>query len=321
MLIGLLAADRSSSKAWVTACGTSLCLAGRPWHLHVGSVYNGLDEPASTIAQVEALGLNAVRITDFLDVDGDPRSAPYDERSWVRVDRLIAAASDAELHVVLDLSAYRNLLKARGLNPYTVDWVPFLSFVVSRVNTTSGIRYGDDRTIAIVSFAGEVDGIKGGDNTYGLTTDQLTVFYRDVQNFWHGAAPHQLLTAGGLSQLDWKSGIDWPAIFSLPHNDVVALHVYTSGDAAVSVPAVARFSQGIGKPWMIEEFGFPADLLDAERARRYAQMYDLAASYGAAGTGLWNVGPQVVDTYDVGPQFPQTFDVIRSRTRTTEQGW
>ena len=55
--------------------------------------------------------------------------------------------------------------KARGLNPYTVDWVPFLTFVVSRVNTTSGIRYGDDRTIAMISFAGEVDGIKGGDNT------------------------------------------------------------------------------------------------------------------------------------------------------------
>ena len=50
-------------------------------------------------------------------------------------------------------------------------------------------------------------------------------------------------------------------------------------------------------------------------------MYDLAASYGAAGTGLWNVGPQVVDTYDVGPRFPQTFDVVRSRTRTAEQGW
>ena len=172
-----------------------------------------------------------------------------------------------------------------------MDWLPFLSFVVSRVNTTSGIRYGDDRTIAMVGFAGEVDGIKGGDNTYGLTTDQLTVFYRDVQNFWHGAAPHQLLTAGGLSQLDWDSGIDWPAIFSLPHNDVVALHVYTSGDAAVNVPAVARFSQGIGKPWMIEEFGFPADLLDAERARRYAQMYDLAASYGqpALGCGMWGL--------------------------------
>ena len=137
-----------------------------------------------------------------------------------------------------------------------MDWVPFLTFVVSRVNTTSGIRYGDDRIIAMISFAGEVDGIKGGDNTYGLTTDQLTVFYRDVQNFWNGAAPHQLLTAGGLSQLDWDSGIAWPAIFSLPHNDVVALHVYTSGDAAVTVPAVARFSQGIGRPWMIEELVF-----------------------------------------------------------------
>jgi hypothetical protein len=43
---------------------------------------------------VRALGLNAVRITDFLDVRGDPRTAPYAGR-------------------LLDLSTYRNLLAAK----------------------------------------------------------------------------------------------------------------------------------------------------------------------------------------------------------------
>ena len=77
------------------------------------------------------------------------------------------------------------------------------------------------------------------------------------------------------------------------------------------MPAVAGFSRAIGRPWVIEEFGFPADLPDVERARRYADMYALADRYGAAGTGLWNVGAQTTDTYDVGPQFPLTSAVVR----------
>jgi len=144
------------------------------------------------------------------------------------------------------------------VNPYGVDWLPFLRFVASRINTETGTQYADDPTIALLSFAGEVDGINGGDNIYGLTTAQLTGFYRTVENFWHEAALGQLLTAGGLSQLYWNSGIDWRAIFSLPHNDINSLHAYTSDDVAISVPAVAEFSRSEGKPWIIEEFGFPA---------------------------------------------------------------
>jgi endo-1,4-beta-mannosidase len=305
------AVDPSSGPARVTTCGTQLCLGGRPWTPALGTVYGGLDDPTSAVARVRALGLNAVRITDFLDVHGDPRTAPYAEADWARVDRLLAAASHAGLRAVLDLSTYRNLLRNRGDNPYTADWRPFLEFVAARVNTAAGVRYGDDPTIAAVSFAGEVDGVNSGDNTYGLTTATLTTFYRTVEDQWHRVAPGPLLTAGGLSHLDWDSGIDWRAIFALPHNDFAALHVYTEGDRETAVPAVAEFSRAIGKPWVIEEFGFPADLPDAERARRYADVYARADRYGAAGVGLWNVGVQTTDTYDVGPQFPLTSAVVR----------
>ena len=282
----------------------------------MGTVYNGLADPQSAVAQVSALGLNTVRITDFLDVNGDPATAPFDETAWRAVDRLIAAAADAGVHVELDFSTYRNLLKRAGGNPYTVDWLPFLRFAADRVNTATGVRYADDPTIALVSFAGEVDGITGGDNTYGLTTAGLTGFYRTVEAFWRSVAPGQLLTAGGLSHLDWDPGIDWRAIFSLPDNDVNALHVYTAGEANQTVPAVAEFSRSTGKPWIIEEFGYPASLPDADRADRYRRMYDRAAANHAAGVGLWNVGTQTTDTYDVGPQFPLTAAVVRDHARS-----
>lgn len=306
------AGGRSAPTAGITTCGSQLCFEGEPWPLAVGTVYNGLDEPDNAVAAVEALNLDVVRITDFLDTAGAVATAPYDAKAWRSVDRLIASAGRAGLHVELDFSTYRNLLKQSGVNPYGVDWLPFLRFVASRINTETGTQYADDPTIALISFAGEVDGIHGGDNSYGLTTSQLTGFYRTVENFWHEAAPGQLLTAGGLSQLSWNSGIDWRAIFSLPHNDIDSLHAYTWDDVAITVPAVAEFSRSKGKPWIIEEFGFPAELPDRERADKFAKMFETARNHGAAGIGLWNVGDQRTDTYDVGPQFPLTFQAVRT---------
>lgn len=301
--------------ATVTACGASLCLNGAPWMLSMASVYNGLATPAESVARVRALDLTTVRITDFLDTAGQPSSAPYDAAAWARVDALIAAAGEAGMHVWLDLSTYRNLLKQSGTNPYTADWTPFLAFVVNRINTVTGVRYGDDPTIAVVGFAGEVDGINGGDNTYRLTTGQLTDFYRNVQQFWHGAAPRQLLTAGGLSHLDWDSGIDWHSIFALPYNSIAAVHAYTAADVDITIPAVAAFAASSGRPWVLEEFGYPATMPDADRARSFTTMFLTAKTHGAAGVGFWNVGGQTHDTYDVGPQFPLTFAAVASREK------
>lgn len=128
----------------------------------MGTVYKGLDHPRETVVQVMALRLNTIRITDFLDVNGTVETAPYDDARWRRVDNLIATAQHAALHVELDLSTYRNLLKANKLNPYTYDWAPFLQTTVNRRNTVTHVRYGDDATIALVAFAGEVDAINGG---------------------------------------------------------------------------------------------------------------------------------------------------------------
>lgn len=299
----------------VTVCGRELCLDGAPWSLSMATVFNGLDTPVASVARLKALGLTTVRITDFLDTAGPPSSAPYDERAWVRVDGLIAAAHAAGLHVWLDLSTYRNLLKQAGTDPYAADWTPFLAFVVSRVNTVTKVRYADDPTIAVVGFAGEVDGINGGDNTYHLTTGQLTDFYRRVQQFWHDAAPRQLLTAGGLSHLDWDSGIDWRSIFTLPYNAIAAVHAYTAGDVDVTIPAVSAFAATADRPWVLEEFGYPATMPDADRAGSFAGMFATARRYAAAGVGFWNVGGQTNDTYDVGPQFPDTFAVVANHAR------
>jgi hypothetical protein len=55
------------------------------------------------------------------------------------------------------------------------------------------------------------------------------------------------------------------------------------------VPAVSGFSRAVGRPWVIEEFGLPADLFDVERARRYTDTNAVAARHDATGTGLWRM--------------------------------
>jgi hypothetical protein len=310
-------ADARSNQGRLTVCSGSLCRDGRPWQLYMASVYQGLDNPSQTVAEARAIGLDAIRITDYLDVHSAPAVGPYDPARWARVDRLIAAAGSARLLVVLDLSTYRNLLKTAGLDPYTVDWSRFLQSVADRRNTVTGVRYRDDPTIGMVSFAGEVDAINSGENTYGLTAATLVRFYSKVLTYWHHLAPGQLRTAGGLYQLDWNSGIPWKAIFALPGNDVDAVHVYGPGDRSITVPAVADFSRSQRKPWIIEEFGFDAQDGDRARAEGFNNTFALASTFGAAGVGFWNLGSQTGSTYDVGPQFPQAMNAVMAHTSTS----
>ncbi len=285
---------------------------GERWPMRAGTVYGGLDDPVGSVQRLRDLGLNTVRITDFLDRP-DPRPADaYDEAAWRRVDQLIAVAHDSGVAVLLDLSTYRNLLLRTGINPYTTDWTPFLAFVVDRVNTRTGVRYGADRTIALVAFAGEPAAINGADNVVGTSAAQLVDFYRTVEQFWHDRAPDQLLTTGGLLYLDWDSGIDWQSIMELPHNDVFTIHLYSSPDLRVTMPQVAAAAAVAGRPWLVEEWGANAMIGDDARAEQFWTSVGMAMTHGSAGFGFWNVGPGTQDTFDLGPQFPQVFRSIRT---------
>lgn len=309
-LVGAARSARDPSR--VVAGQEDLIRGGQRWTMRAGSVYGGLDDPVGSVQRIGALGLNTVRITDFLDRDDPDPATAYDESLWRRVDRLVAVAQDNDVAVLLDLSTYRNLLVRSGVNPYTADWTPFLDFVVNRVNTRTGERYGADRTIALVAFAGEPAAVNGSDNVFGVSTDQLVDFYRTVEQFWHDRAPDQLLTTGGLLYLDWNSGIDWRSIMNLPHNDVFTIHLYSEPDRRVTVPQVAAAAAAAGRPWLVEEWGANASIGDDARADQFWISAGQATTYGTAGFGLWNVGSHTGDTFDIGPQFPLTFRAINA---------
>ena len=313
-------APRAHSTAPITApqpaflqtCGPTFCEHGSKVALYGASTLGGLDDPSGRLRLARAAHLNVVRIVNFLDEESpDPTTAPFDVSRWARVDREIATANDLGLRVILDLSTYRNLLRHEHRNPYIVDWDPFVRFVADRVNTVTGIRYRDDPSIAIISIAGEVEPLTTL-IPMTPTTAQLTEFYARTIGELHRSDPHHLVSSGGLLQLDWPSGIDWRAIFALPGNDVPAIHVYSDRDEQVTLPAVAAETERLGKPWLLEEFGFPQTRGDAARAAAFRRTYDEAAAGHAAGTLFWDLGPELVgvggkpDTYDVGPGTPAT---------------
>ena len=232
------------------------------------------------------------------------------------MDRLIAQAGAAGLKVELDLSTYRNLLLRHGVNPYTADWGAFVRFVTGRRNTVTKRLYANDASIALVAFAGEVEppGSRGLPVRY--TTKEVTSFFARTLQQWRARDPHHLLTTGGLLHLDYASGIDWVAIYSLPVVDVVTIHVYSAGDQAITQPNVAGLSRSLGKPWLTEEFGKERAAGDAARAGWFAQVYADQLRYGSAGTAFWNLGPQTTSpTYDVNSSTPLTLAVVTAAGR------
>jgi len=303
----------ASPTGFVTRCGISLCLDGQRWYLYGASQLGGLDDPTARASMAVSAKLNTLRVVNFLDENGSTSTAPYDETRWKRVDAAIAASGAAGLHVVLDLSTYRNMLWNAGINPYAVDWKPFLSFVAGRRNTVNGLTYANDPTIAIVAFAGEVEPINTSSNTMGVTTIQVTDFFSRTFAEWKALDAHHLTSSGGLLQIDWNSGIDWKTIFALADDDVCSIHDYSLADQTITTPAVSAYCASIGRPWITEEFGWDQPVGDATRANDFSLMYALQRTFGAAGVGAWNLGTQLGgSTYDINTGTPQTWAVVGS---------
>jgi len=193
------------------------------------------------IADARGVGLNTLRITDFID---GVTSDVYDPAVWGNIDYALEKAAADNIVVILDLSTYRNHLKdVFGVMPYRVaDWIGFLDFV--------GNRYRDNAALAYVALAGEPDAPLSS-QSLRPTTAQLTDFYRDASSELHRVAPRLLISSGGLMQLDWDSGIDWQTIFSLP-NILPAVHAYSSADVDTSLPRVSRWAAQHDKPLILK---------------------------------------------------------------------
>ncbi len=125
VVITALVATSSAAQAtipgpFVKTNGTHLTLDREPWYLYGGSTYHTSNPggPQSIQDEIDlalAGGLNTLRIVNMFDEQGTDPNAPFDASAWQHVDQLLAAMHNADLHAILDLSAFRNHLQNREL--------------------------------------------------------------------------------------------------------------------------------------------------------------------------------------------------------------
>jgi hypothetical protein len=318
-----------STRRLMYACGNQFCLDGTVFYPYGATLYQstkkaGIDNPAGAVSLAQRQGLNAIRIVDFFDHNGDPRLTPFDPAVWAKVDALIGDAQAAHLRVLLDLSDYKAGLWNSCIDPYSADWTGYLRFVANRTNTVTGQRYRSDPEIALVTFTGEplpvgshsfVDKF-GARCTITCTTRQLTRFYAGVEATWKSLDHGHLIAAGGLGYVNEpNAGIDWKAIFGNPNNDVCAWKTY--GGMFSWLPAGAGYCNNVlHKPWFNDEWGYMQSLGDSNRAVAFVSQFRNNHANNAAGNFYWNANYLLrPSTYDVGPGTPLPEAAVRDHSR------
>lgn len=318
---------------FTTVCATRLCNDTIPFLVKGGTAYDLYDNPSRAISLAQQGHLNTLEAVEF-----DTQHALSDTESdatWKRLDTFIAAASNAGLHIVLNLSEYGQSLQAAGVTmadaAWDQHWAQYLTFIAGRTNTVSHKQYANDATIAMVELWGEIPAPNHScpSNCPVGTGQQMQDWYSGAFSWWKAIAPKIPISSGGFSYLNeaYAAGIPWQAIMSEPDNATCDLAINSTGDRDVTVPMVTNYCRGIGKPWFLSAWSscnaasqgvWDIDdwLNDDQMALHTAQMYQIAdgdppATYAAVGSDFWNLGTTTSNTCDLGPQFPNTWSVVQ----------
>jgi hypothetical protein len=317
---------------YVRVCGMSLCLEGKPFRVKGATAYGTYDNAAAEVSAAVAANLNTLEIVEF-ETMFHTLSDTMSEATWLRVDKMVAAAGNAGLHVIFNLSSYGQSLEAAGQTATTVDWQPYLQFITSRVNSVNHVTYKNDPTIALIELFGEIPQ-PNGQGTNG-TSQQMTDFYHRTLTELASLDPNHLHSTGGFSYLDEPNaaGIDWRTIMNDPADSICAVEVNSSGDRNTSVPMVSAYCKSIGKPWFLAAWSscigsssqFTGDLdnypTDAQGAAHATDMYAVASNTGVSGTApaiaaigsdFWNLASGSAPTCNINPGFPQTYAVVKA---------
>jgi endo-1,4-beta-mannosidase len=256
------------------------------------------------ISMTQQLHLNTIRPTNYFD--GVAYGDWYNTTVWSNMDYLFQQAARHNIYILLDLSSFRDKTLKQGIYPYNPSlYTGAFSWVA--------LRYAHNPALLNYAIAGEVKCPTSNDLLRPTSTQALTEYYRVLSDTLYAADPHHLVSAGGLSYLNEANcGIDWRAIFSLPHINIAAIHVYSANDRKITIPMVAQWAATNQKPFTVEEFGFQQGVGDMTRASEFQNMYSLGRQYNATSMIFWNLGPEInSSSYEVNPGTPLTWKVIQ----------
>ncbi len=324
---------------FVTASGNKFMLNGGPLKDIGATVYPFFSgDQAYTyrvIMRAKANGLVVIRPTDYLQGLSASMTQLSNEAQWETVDWMIKNCKDQGLKVLLDLSTAYEVFKANCLDAYDPTnytyWDQFVDFVTSRVNVYTGVTYKNDPVIFSYSIVGEP--VPFGYNTpfNACTDDSRPVSL--IENLEFHVADRlkaddttHLVSGGGLLHLSDGVPLDpygkpyWQTIWSYPHIDYAAIHIYpdwssttpaTNQGEWVNLPTYKAFADGLPKPFMVEEFGINRDSWPQTMVQNYLNYaYQTAFTSAVPVVIVWNWGPG--GSFDIFPHTDWEAQIVRN---------
>lgn len=196
----------------------------------------------------------------------------YYEPAWVAVDHAIATARKHNVRLIIPFinnhwrgddsppslaSEIGYWTKLRKLPPsafYTNkdlidDFKHFITFVLNRVNTVTGVRYGDDPTI----MAWETGNELGGAGVPQPELAQTASWTIDIAKHIKSLAPKTLVMDGRSCKRECPSELHKETLQS-EFLDIFSVHYYDPDDYD-RIGRDTEFVTGFGKAFMIGEFG------------------------------------------------------------------
>lgn len=267
-----------------------------------------------------AMNLKVIRVWGFLDgqsKDGyvmQPQAGVYDESGFKKMDYVIYKAGLAGVKLVIPF--VNNWDDFGGMNQY-VSWFQagshdafytnpsikqayknYVSYMLNRTNTYTGVKYKDDPAIMTWELANEprCQSDTTGDilvnwademSTYIKSIDQNHLVAVGDEGFYRKPGDSDWINTGG-------EGVDWIRLISLPNIDYGTYHLYpdhwnkTADWGTQWIQSHIADAKTIGKPAVMEEFGLKDSSADqATRNDVYKTWTDTVYQEGGAGDQFW----------------------------------
>ncbi|MCD0449232.1 cellulase family glycosylhydrolase [Actinocorallia sp. API 0066] len=307
---------------------------------------------ADVFARAKAADLTVVRTWGFLDIgdedgtnsihhkeDGvyfqywDGAAPAYNDGpdGLVHLDQVLASARAAGIKLIIPFT--NNWSAFGGMDQY-VRWAggthhddfytdarirgwykDWISHLLNRTNTITGVKYKDDPTVMAWELANEPR-CKGSGNyptSASCTVDTVTGWADEMSRYVKSIAPKQLVSAGDEGFYctpgstdpigDCSDGVDTLKLTRLPAIDVMSFHLYPdhwSKSAAWGTEWIKRHlrdARRIGKPAILGEFGLQDK---AVRNPVYQEWLETFVNEGGDGVTYW----MLAGTLDDGTLYP-----------------
>lgn len=247
---------------YVTASGGNLVYRGKNIKLYGATIYLSTQGGAATWLNGDASaviddlfhqaylnGLSMIRITDFWD--GGHISGLDSPQLWANIDHCVTRAAQYGMFVMMDVSAYKNVLVAGSID-YTVaaNWYDWLTFVGMHYRNTAP-------SICWYNILGEpsVPVDQASATALGAFYETLCSTLNAADNSTHlieaAGLTHMNQAVAGLTDPAW-----WYAIYTAPHNNICGYKTYSVNDLAyLSTVRSIMNAHSINKPLANNEFG------------------------------------------------------------------